>query len=515
MRDTIRGKSVWAVAALALLATQTAWAGSKDNSLSIALSEPIEGVAEIFQPNDEMQLPGRAVFDRLLSVNTDNGSIVPHLATSWKQVDDRTWDFTLRTDVKFHDGTPFSADDAVYTLNWASDPNVNIRLKNRFSWVQKAEKLGPGSIRVRTHEPYALTLLNLAIQFPMLPAVYHGSFANKPDFDWKPIGTGPYKVVSADRNAGLVFASNENFVHANAFFPKASIARVTIKSIPDEQTRIAQMMVNSLELTRVVSTDIGTAMKSDPRFAVSTVNGLQYFYLLLDASDRSGIGVLKDARVRRAIFHAIDRDAIRRELVPGGANAFAMDALCIPVQVGCKANVKPPEFDPAKARALLKEAGYEKGFAFEIVALDRSRPIAEAISGYLSRVGIKASINMVTLGVMAKLRADNKMNALVYIYGSGGIPDTGVLLGYQFKHEAQDFTRSDKLKEIAERTESVLDETVRNRLIGEALDINNQEAFVLPISGAPQAFVYAKDLEIPKVTLSGYGLLLNQLKWKQ
>ena len=503
----------FAVAVVTAMA-HPAWADPKDNSLSIALSEPIEGVSEIFQPNDESQLPGRAVFDRLMSVDTNNGKIEPLLATSWKQVNDKTWDFTLRTDVKFHDGVPFSADDAVYTLNWASDPNVNIRLKNRFSWVSKAEKLGPSSIRIRTNEPYAVTLLNLAIQFPMLPAAYHGTFANKPDFDWKPIGTGPYKVVSADRNAGLVFAANENYVQANAFFPKASIGRVTIKSIPDEQTRIAQMMVDALELTRVVSTDIGAAMKADPRFTVSTVNGLQYFYLLLDASDRSGIGVLKDARVRRAIAHAIDRDEIRRHIVPGGDNAFAMEQLCVPVQVGCASNVKLPEYDPAKAKALLKEAGFEKGFAFEITALDRSRPIAEAISGYLSKVGIRASINMVTLGVMAKLRAENKMNALVYIYGSGGIPDTGVLLGYQFKHEAQDFTRSDRLKDIVERTESVLDETVRNTLIGEALEINNREAFVIPISGAPQAFVFAKDLEIPKVTLSGYGLLLNQLKWK-
>ena len=501
-------------AAALVLSAQAAWAGPKDNSLSIALAEPVEGVAEIFQPNDEAQLPGRAVFDRLLSVNTDNGSIVPHLATGWKQVDDKTWDLTLRTDVKFHNGDAFGADDAVYSLNWLSDPKVNIRLKNRFSWVEKAEKLGPSSIRIRTHEPYATTLLNLAIQFPMLPMAYHGTFANKPDFDWKPVGTGPYKVLSADRNAGLVFAANENYVQTNPFFPKASIARVTIKSIADEQTRIAQMMVGSLELTRVVSSDIGAAMKADPRFAFSTVNGLQYFYLLLDASDRSGIGVLKNEKVRRAIAHAIDRDAIRKELVPGGADAFAMDALCIPVQVGCAPSVKPPEYDPAKARALLKDAGYEKGFSFEITTLDRARPIAEAISGYLSRVGIKASINLVTLGVMAKLRSDNKLNALVYIYGSGGIPDTGVLLGYQFKHEAQDFTRSDKLKELSERVESVLDVNLRNNLIREALDINNREAFVLPISGAPQAFVFAKGLEIPKVTLSGYGLLLNQLKWQ-
>lgn len=508
-------KIVAAATAVAILSfANEAAAGKKDNSLSIALSEPIEGVSEIYAPNDEVQLHGRAVFDRLLGVNTNNGSVLPHLATSWKQVDDKTWEFTLRTDVKFHDGTPFTADDVVYTLNWTSDPKVTFRLKNRFTWVDKAEKLGPSTVRVVTKTPFATTLLSLGIQVPMLPAAYHGKFANKPDFDWQPVGTGPYRAVAVDRNVGLTLAANEGYVQANEFFPKPSIARVTIKSIPDEQTRMAQMMVDALELTRVVSTDIGTAMKADPRFGVTTVNGLQYFFLLLDAANRSGIEVFKDARVRRAVAHAVDRDEIRKQIVPGGESSFALAQLCVPVQVGCSAGAKIPEYDPAKARALLKEAGYERGFKFELTSLDRSRPIAEAISGYLSKVGIQASINNVTLGAMAKLRAENKMNALVFIYGSGGIPDTGSVLNYHFTYEQQDFTRNERLKEISEQADALLDAAARNKLLGEALDLNSREMFVLPVSGAPQAFVFAKGLEIPKVTLSGYGLLLNQLKWQ-
>ena len=202
---------------------------------------------------------GRAVFDRLLSIDNEHGKILPLLATSWKQVDPQTWDFQLRTDVKFHDGSPFGADDLVYTLNWASDPKVNFRLKNRYTWIDKAEKLGPNAVRVHTKGPYALTLMSLAVQTPMLPAAIHGKYQKKQDFDWKPVGTGPYKAVSVDRNAGIVLVPNEHYVQANKFSPKATIGRVTITAIHDEQTRIAQMMVGAVELTRVVSTDIGAA----------------------------------------------------------------------------------------------------------------------------------------------------------------------------------------------------------------------------------------------------------------
>ena len=345
-----------------------AFADGKKNSLTIALSEPIEGISEFYAPSDESQLASRAVFDRLLSVDSAQGKLLPHLATSWKQVDSTTWELELRHDVKFHDGSAFDADDVVYTLNWASDPKVNFRLKNRFTWIAKAEKLGPYKVRVITKTPHALALMSLAISVPIVPSDYHGGLATKSDFGWKPVGSGAYKAASVDRNNGIVLVPNPNYVQANVAEPKASIAHVAIKSIPDEQTRMAQMMVDNVELTRVVSTDIGADMKADARFGITAVNGLQYFYMYLDAADRSGIGVLKSLKVREAIAHAIDRDAIRTEIVPGGKNAFALKALCVRFQVGCKASVPVPAYDPAKAKALMKEAGYEKGFDLELEA---------------------------------------------------------------------------------------------------------------------------------------------------
>lgn len=494
-----------------LAAAGAAQAGSKNNSLTIALSEPIEGVNEFFAPSDEGQLHTRAVLDRLLSADASQGKILPLLATSWKQIDPATWELELRTDVKFHDGSVFDADDVVYTLNWASDPKINFRLKNRFSWVEKAEKLGPHTVRIRTVGPYALTLASLAIGFPMVPSDYPG----KPeDFPWKPIGTGPYKAISVDRNSGIVLVPNENYVQANAASPKASIGRVIIKSIPDEQTRTAQMMVDNVELTRVVSTDIGGELKGDSRFTITPVNGLQYFYLSLDAADRSGIGYLKNVKVRQAIAYAIDRDAIRREIIPGGKDAYALTALCVPFQIGCAASVPMPNYDPARAQALMKEAGAEKGFNLEITALDRSRPVAEAISGYLSRINIHSTIRTVTFTAYTKLQSDGKLQALAHIYGSGGIPDTGALISFQFNNNIRDYAHNDRINQIVSEVETLFDQERRNKLIGEALDINNREVYVIPLSGAPQAFLHIKDLNVPTTTLNGYGIVLSALKWK-
>ena len=234
----------------------------------------------------------------------------------------------------------------------------------------------------------------------------------------------------------------------------------------------------------------------------------------MDAANRSGIGFLKDERVRLAMAHAIDRDAIRREIVPGG-NAFALDQLCVPIQVGCAATTKPPAYDPARAKALMKEAGLENGFDIEITTLDRSRPISEAISGYLAKIGIRATIKTVTLPVYGKLQAEGKFQGQNYIYGSGGIPDTGQLLSFHFNNKARDYAHDAQLNDLVGKAESILDDTERNKVIAAALDINNRKVYVLPISGAPQAFVHVKDLVIPTTTLNGYGFMLNMATWKK
>jgi peptide/nickel transport system substrate-binding protein len=509
-------KTIASICAVTLMTAgiTTAHAGSKNNSLTIALSEPIDGVAEFFASSDESQLHSRAVYDRLLSVDHEKSKILPLLATSWKQIDTTTWELNLRDDVKFHDGSKFDADDVVYTLNWASDPAVKLRLKNRFSWISKAEKLSPTRVRIKTVEPYATTLLTLAISVPIVPSDYHGSFQKKEDFEYKPVGTGTYRAVSVDRNAGIVLEANPDYPQASSAQPKPTIGKIVIKSIPDEQTRIAQMLVDAVDLTRVVTTDVGTQMKADRRFTITTVNGLQYFYLYLDAADRSGGGVLKNPKVRQAIAHAIDRDEIRKEIIPGGKDAFEMKALCIPFQIGCSSSMPVPAYDPAKAKALMKEAGYENGFDLELTALDRSRPAAEAISGYLSKIGIRSTIKTITFTAYTKLQADGKFQGLVHIYGSGGVPDTGQIVNFHFNNKIRDYAHDARINEIGDRIETLFDEGERNKLIREAMDINNRQSYVIPLSGAPQAFVHTVDLVVPTTTLNGYGIVLSALAWK-
>lgn len=501
-------------AAALVLAAGAAHADEKSGTLNVAIAEQIEGISPIYAPGGEPQLYDRVVFDKLISFDPKTNAFLPLLAKSWKQIDATTWEFTLRDDVTFHDGSVFDADDAVYTFNWVADPKVRFRLKNRFTWIRGAEKVDAHTVRLSSKRPFARTLGLLSTNPPMFPSDVHGAMADKSRFGQEPIGTGAYRAASVDPDGGIVLEARGGYVQANRMRPAPAITRVRILPIHDAQTRVAQLLIGNVDLTRVVNKDTGSQLAQDPRFAVTSVNGLQYNYLALDAADRSGIGALKDLRVRQAIAHAIDRAELKRDVVVGGETALEMDALCIPFQVGCATKVPLSAYDPAKAKRLLANAGYPDGFEIELTAIARTRGVAEAVSGYLRDVGIRAKIRQVTFVVYRKLQLSGQMQGSVQIYGSGGVADAGTVLNFHFIAPARDYARDAKLTELTRLADGTLDAARRATLMRDAFDLNNRQVYVIPLAAAPQVFVHAKDLVVPAITLNGYGAVLNQLTWK-
>ena len=507
--------AVAAAMAALLLAAGAAEAGKKSGTLNIAIAEQIEGISEFNSPSGESQLYTRVVMDRLFNLDHDTGKILPSLGISWKKINSTTFEIRLRRDITFHDSSKFDADDVVYTINWASNPKTRFRLKGpRFGWIKGAEKLGSHKVRLLAKRPFSLAKITLAVGVPILPSDMHSALAKKSTFGRKAVGSGAYKLVSLDENTGIILVARDNFRHANKSRPVPSIKRITIRPVIDEQTRMALMLTDEIDLTRVASRDTAAAMKANAKFRVTPVNGLQYNYLYLDAADRTGIGALKKLKVRQAIAHAINRAEIKANVIVGGDGAFELKALCIPFQTGCGSTTTPYPFDPAKAKQLLAEAGHASGLTIELTAISRTRGVAEAISGYLRKVGIGSSIRQVSFPVYRKLQRGGKLQALVNIFGSGGVPDTARVLSFHFNNKGRDYAKDAHINQIARLTTSTFDAGKRNALFIEAMDIINRQAYIIPIAAAPQVFLHSKDVAVPSTTINGYGAVVNQLKWK-
>ncbi|MDA0241118.1 MAG: ABC transporter substrate-binding protein [Proteobacteria bacterium] len=494
-------------------------ASMKDGTLTVGLLDSYSHINPTISPGAEMQVMHRSLFDTLMNFDKKTGKFLPSLALSFKRVDATTWEYKLREDVKWHDGQQFTAEDVAYSINWAVDPKNKFPAKlPRFGWAKRAEAISKFTVRIVTKRPFAPTPARLAVTWPMLPKHAHSKYKKQGEFGKKPIGTGPYKAVSVDKNNGVEFVVNKAFNLQNAVVPTPTIQRVRFKTVPDSQSQVAELLTGGLDVTRVFTKDLADQLAANPNLSATAVNSFRYYFLRLDAAGRSGVDALKDIRVRRAIAHAIPREELRTQVISGGKAVIPIDALCAPGQVGCTVSKLPLKFNLAKAKALMKEAGYEDGFSLTISSLAESVSVNQAIIGYLREIGIRASLQRLPIVAFRKVRAQGKFNASVGIYGSGGIPDVSPVFTFYFsgKGRPRDYAFDDVVTELGKKAISVFDPAARNEMYRQAYNRINEQVYVIPFATAPTNLIHTKDLIIPNdFSTNAYGLPLAELKWRK
>ena len=398
----------FAAALAALLAAQPVSAQKAKDTLRHLISLPVTTVDNYFDPRPEVQFLEEAAYDNLLSYDQKKNDFAPLLAKSWKTVNDTTYEFVLRDDIKWSDGEKFDADDVVYMFSWLSDPNTKLRFKSNWDFIAKVEKTGPYSVRLTTKQPTPHALAQLTAQSVIMPEHVHGKLDNKELFGAKPVGTGPYRFTQVDKNRGVVAELRADFPQASDVKRKPTIGRLEVRAVGDTGSQVAELLTGNVDLIRDVRIDQAEDLAKDGRFAATGVDPIAITYFLLDMKGRTGNKALTDVRVRKAINMAIDIDPI---LKLTGGNVIALKqpaALCNMAQRGCGYARPQYKHDPAGAKKLLAEAGYADGFDLEIVARDTGRATAEAITGQLRAVGIRASVKLLSFAAYRQYQTDGK-----------------------------------------------------------------------------------------------------------
>ena len=511
-------KLLTGVSALALIAAAgSAEAGMKSGTLNVGLLDSYSHINPTISPGGEMQVMARAVLDTLMIFNKDTGKFEPSLGLSFKRLNPTTWQYKLRQDVKWHDGAPFTAEDVAYSINWAIDKKNKFPAKlPRFGWAKGAEVVDKYTVNVMTKRPFAPTPARLAVTWSIFPKHAHSQYKQQGEYGKKMIGTGPYRVIQVDKNKGVIFERYKGYNLQNAVAPTPTIERVVFKSIPDGQAQVAQLLTGGLDVTRVFTKDLADRLAQNPNLKATAVNSFRYHYLTLDAAGRSGIKALTDIRVRKAIAHAIPREELRTQVISGGKAVIPLNAPCLPDQVGCKVTTSPPDFNLAKAKALMKEAGYENGFKMTLTSLAESMSVNQALTGYLRKIGIRAETQRVPIVALRKLRAQGKFNAVVGIYGSGGIPDVSPVFTFYWsgKGRPRDYHFDDAITKIGKQAKANFDVAARNRMYQQAFDRNNEMTYAIPFASAPTNLIHTKDLIIPNdFSTNAYGLPLAEARW--
>ena len=481
-----------ATAFTATAALTPALAGKADDTIRMAYDQAPESVDPFFNNVRIGVIIGQHVWDTLVYRDPNTGDYKGQLATAWRQVDDRTIEFDLRQGVKFHNGEEFDADDVVYTLNFISKPENKVVTQQNVNWIASAEKLGDYKVRIHTKKPFPAALEYLAGPVPIYPGKYYAQVGPKGMND-KAVGSGPYKVTENVPGKIVRMAKNTEFFKES---PRGqpSIGKIEFRLIPEQNTQLAELMSGGLDWIWRVPPDQATQLQRVPTVQVVGGETMRFAFIHLAATEKSPQPALRDVRVRQAIAHAIDREAIVKNLI--GEGSRILHTMCFPSQFGCTDEGAPRyNYDPAKAKKLLADAGFANGFELEFWAYRQpDRPQTEAMINYLREVGIKATMRFVQYAAMRDALREHKAAMGHQTWGSFSINDTSASAPVFLKFEADDLARDEQVKNFLAAADSSVDEKVRKENYQKALARAAELALTVPLYSIPTTYAFAKEL---------------------
>lgn len=389
-------------AALLLAVALPAGAQDKPRDINIGLQAAITSMDPHYHnlsPNNSMMLH---LFEPLIK-RDDNQKLVPGLATSWKAVDPLTWEFKLRKNVRFHDGSPFTAEDVVFTLKRVPNvPNSPSSFATFTKPIVDVKVVDPHTLIFKTATPHVLLPSDLASV--MIVSKLHGEKATTEDYNTgkAAIGTGPYKFLEYVPNQRVVLKANYGYWGGEEPWDK-----VTFKILTSPAGRVAALLSNGVELIETVPTADIAKLSADKNYSlVDKVSNRVIYVHLNQSTDKSPPFVtakdgkpldknpFKDTRVRKALSMAINRDAIVDKVMEKKAVAAAQ--LLPDFFYGTSKKLKPTKFDPEGAKKLLAEAGYPNGFAMTLHGPNNryinDANVVQALAQFYSRIGIDAKV---------------------------------------------------------------------------------------------------------------------------
>jgi len=327
-----------------------------------------------------------ALFDPL-TLPDDSGSPRPVLSTGWKVVNPTTWEFTTRDGVVFSNGEPFNAQAAAATLEWmASEAGQASVVGREFRGVASVEVVNDNTLRIITKAPDPLLVNKLAMLYMVAPKAW--ADLGPDGFNADPVGTGPFAKESFNGEA-LNLTRN-----ATSWRP-GKVDKVALLGLPEQASRLQALLSNQIDVAFGMGPDNIRQMESSG-IDVLVTSAPQVMSLMM-RTEVEGDSPLKDRRVRQALNYAVDKESMARDLLLGQGKAAGQSGT--PASFGYHPTLQPYPYDPAKAKALLAEAGYADGFPMKIEVITGSFPsdadIYQKAAQDLTAVGVNVEMERV------------------------------------------------------------------------------------------------------------------------
>lgn len=393
-----------AVSVAAFHANQPSHASAQDKSRNVAIG--LQAAITSMDPHYHNVGPNNSllehIFESLIGVDA-NQKFVPELATSWKALDDLTWEFKLRKNVRWHDGSAFTADDVAFTIRRAPNvPNSPSSFATFTRSIADVKVVDPHTVVIKTASPNVLLPSDLAAV--KIVSRKFGDKATTEDYNSgkAAIGTGAYKFHEYVPNTRIVVKANYGYWGGEEPWDT-----VTFKMLTNPAARVAALLSGDVQMIESVPTADIAKLSRDTKYGLVDKISNRVIYVHLNQSTEKSPPFVtakdgkplernpfRDARVRKALSMAINRDAIVSRVMEGKAKSASQ--LLDTVFFGTSKTLKPPKHDPEGAKKLLAEAGYPNGFAMTIHGPNNryinDAAIAQALAQMFTRIGIDTKV---------------------------------------------------------------------------------------------------------------------------
>lgn len=442
------------------------------------------------------------IYDSLLEFD-DSGAPVANLAKSWSVSDEGTEVvFTLNEGITCHDGTPFNADDVLWTANRALFGDNPSLTKASWGKVSSVDKVDDLTVSFKLEAPFGAFVPFMADQFTSMLC---DSNADAADFGTDTaVGTGPWKFASWTKGSELILESNADYVNFGRPVenPGAPLSdRLVVRTMPEAQTRVAGLRTGELDVIVPPIQEV-KALQDDATVEVHVASGTGQNVFIQFAVNRPPFD---DARARRAVSHAINKDLaiqivygdlVERQYCPVSRGVFGNDPEF------CKQYDQ--DYDPEKAKELLAELGYGPDNPMEVTLAtwtgDSRDRMLQVIQNMLKQVAINASIEVMDIGTLnaRDTQENNKTDGPGYMDLMGWTwfdPDLLYLLWHS--PGAYEGFHTPELDVLLEKSRTTVDPEGREAVVKEAFKILLEEAGQVPIYTPGWLWLYAVSAETP------------------
>jgi len=469
--------------------------------------------------NETLQLSFTASVYEPLVGRDKKMNLIPLLATKWTQKTPTVWRFDLRRGVKFHDDTPFSADDVVFSLKRAADPGGDMR--GYTSSFKEVRKVDDHTVEIETTAPNPIlpdVLTNVYMMSKkwcednkaLVPVDRRKGVENTASF--KANGTGPFRLKERQPSTRTVLVRNFNYWDK----PETNLDEVVFTPIGNDATRVAALLSGELDVMEPVPLQDVERVRSAGKFTVLQGPELRTIFLGMDQkrdellfSSVKGKNPFKDRRVRQAFYQAIDIEAIKTRVMRNAATPTAL--MVGPGVRGFQPDMnKRLPYDTEAAKKLLAEAGYPNGFEVGMnCPNDRyvnDGQICQAVVASLARISVKVNLQTETkVSYFPKiLRRDTSFYLLGWTPSTGDSHDALSALIATPNDKGQGTFNlgsysNPKLDELTQKIQSETDEKKRNDYIREAFKLHQDDVGHIPLHQQALAWGFSNKVSLTQL----------------